>query len=50
MIILGKRYLYVKNPFESKYQFLINRREKVGIKKFKNPKSLIDYSQTMDDV
>ena len=29
---------------------LINRREKVGIKNFKNPKALIDYSQTIDDV
>ena len=25
-------------------------REKVGIKKFKNPKAFIDYSQTIDDV
>ena len=24
-------YLYVKDPFESKYQLLINGREKVGI-------------------
>ena len=36
-------YLYVKDPFESKYQLLINERE---IKKTKNPKAFIDYSQT----
>ena len=26
---IDKIYLYVKNPFESKYQLLINEREKV---------------------
>ena len=46
-----KIYLYVKDPFESMYQMLINGSEKVGIKKSKNPKALfIDYSQTNDDV
>ena len=29
---------------------LINGRGKVGIKKIKNPKEFIDYSQTIDDV
>ena len=43
-------YLIVKDSFESKYQFFINGREKVGIEKFKNPKAFIDYSQTTDDV
>ena len=43
-------YLYVKNPFESKYQQLINGGEKVGFKKLKNPKAFIDYSQTIDGV
>ena len=33
-----------------KYKLLIYRRKKVGIKKSKNPKALIDYSQTIDDV
>ena len=41
---------HVKDPFKSKYQLFINGREKVGIKKLKNPKALIDYSQTIDDV
>ena len=45
-----KIYLYVKDPFESKYELLINRREKVGVKKLKNPKAFIDYGQTIDDV
>ena len=43
-------YLYVKDPFESKYQLLINGRKKVGIKEIKNPKAFIDYSQTIDVV
>ena len=47
---IDKIYLYVKDPFKSKYQFLINRREKAGLEKLKNPKALIDYSQTIDDV
>ena len=47
---VDKIYLYVKNPFESKYQLLINGREKVEIKHEKNPKVFIDYSQIIDDV
>ena len=47
---IDKIYLYVKDTFESKYQLLLNGREKVGIKTLKNPKAFIDYSQTTDDV
>ena len=47
---IDKIYLYVKDPFESKYQLLINGRKKVGIKEIKNPKAFIDYSQTIDVV
>ena len=45
-----KIYLYIKDPFESKHQLLINGREDEGIENLKNPKALIDYSQTIDDV
>ena len=45
-----KIYLYVKDPFKSKYQLLINGREKVEIENLKNPKAFINYSQTIDDV
>ena len=45
-----KSYLYIKDPFKSKYQLFINEREKVGIEIYKNPKAFIDYSQTIDDV
>ena len=47
---IDKIYLYVKDPFQSKYQLLINGREKVEIKTLKNSKACIDYSQTIDDV
>ena len=33
---IDKVYLYVKDPFKSKYQLLIKEREKVGIRKFKS--------------
>ena len=47
---IDKSYLYIKDPFESKYQLLINGREKVGIKKLKNPNTFIDYPKTIDHV
>ena len=39
---IGKIYLCVKDPYESKCQLLINGREKVGIEILKNPKAFID--------
>ena len=50
LLILTRIYLYVKYPFKSKYQLVINGREKEEIKKIKNPKAFIDYSQTIDYV
>ena len=47
---IDKIYLYVKDPFESKYQLLNNGRKKVGIKILKNLKNFIHYSQTTDNV
>ena len=41
-------YLYIKDLLESKYQLLINKREKVGTANLK--KASIDFSQTIDDV
>ena len=45
---IDRIYLYIKDPFESKYQLLINGKERVGIEILKNPKTFIDYSQTID--
>ena len=47
---IDKIYLYIKDPFKSKYQLLINGREKVGTENLKNPKAFTDYSQTIDNV
>ena len=47
---IDKIYLKVKDPLKSKYHFLINGREKVGIKQLKDPKAFIDYSQTTGDI
>ena len=47
---LEKNCLYLKDPFRSQYQLLIKWREKVRIKKLKNLKAFIDYSQTIDEV
>ena len=38
---VDKIYLYVKDPFQSKYQLLIIGRGKVGIKTLKNSKALL---------
>ena len=46
---IDKIYLYVKDPFKSKYQLFVNGREKVGIENLNDAKALIDYSQTIDD-
>ena len=40
---VNKIYLYVKDPFQSKYQLFINGREKAGIENLKNPKPFTDY-------
>ena len=47
---IDKIFLYIKDPHESKYQLLIDGREKKGIEKLKDSKAFIDYSQTIDDV
>ena len=47
---IDKIYLYAKDPCESKYQYLINKRESVGINHFNDSKAFIDYSNNMHDV
>ena len=44
---IDKIYSCIKDPFESKYQLLINAGEKVGFKTLNNLKAFIDYSQTI---
>ena len=47
---IDKIYLNAKDPYKAKYQYLINKREKVGLNHFNNPKAFIDYSNDMSDV
>ena len=47
---IDKTYLHAKDPYESKYQFLINKRESVGLKGLNDPKVFIEYSNDMQDV
>ena len=47
---IDKIYLYAKDPCESKYQYLINKRESVGINHFNDSRAFIDYSNNMHDV
>ena len=45
-----KIYLYAKDHYEDKYQYLINKRERVGINHLNDPKAFIEYSNDMHDV
>ena len=44
-----KIYLYAKDPYEAKYQFLINKSDSPGLKHFNDPKAFIEYSNNMQD-
>ena len=48
---IDKIYLYAKDPYEAKYQYLINKRGKVGLNHFDAHKTFImEYSNDMQDV
>ena len=47
---IEKIYLYAKDPYETKYQYLINKHEKVGLDHFDDPKAFMEYSNDMQDV
>ena len=47
---IDKIYLYPKDPYEDKYQFLIKKRENIGLKHFNHPKASIEYSNNMHGV
>ena len=46
---IDKTYLYAKDAYEAKYQYLINKRECVGINHFNDSKAFIEYSNDMHD-
>ena len=47
---IDKVYLYAKDPYEAKYQYLIKLHEKVGLKCLTDPKAFIEYLNDMHDV
>ena len=47
---INKIYLYAKDPYEAKYQHLINIRESVGLIRYNDPNAFIEYSNDIKDV
>ena len=47
---IDKIYLYAKDSYAGKCQYLINKRESAGINLFNDPKAFIEYSNDMHDV
>ena len=48
--VIDKIYLYPKDLEDPKYQFLINKREKAGLKNLNDPTAFIEHSSAMDDI
>ena len=51
---IDKIYLYAKDPYEAKYQYLIKKREKVGLNHYEvglnHHKAFIEYSNGIQEV
>ena len=47
---IDKIYLYAKDPYKAKYQYLIFKRDCTGLQHVNHPKALIEYSSDMEDV
>ena len=47
---LDKIYLYAKDPYEDKYQYLIKKRQDAGKKHVNNRNAFIEYSSDINDV
>ena len=47
---IDKTYLYARDLNEPKYEYLIKKREDLGIKHVNNPNAFTNCSNTMDDV
>ena len=45
-----KTYIYAKDPYKAKYQYLINKREKVGLDHYDDLKAFMEYSNDMQAV
>ena len=47
---IDKIYLYAQDLCEAKYQFLINKQERAGLKYLNDSKAFIEYSNDMNDI
>ena len=47
---IDKIYLYTKDPYEAKYQLLINKWESTSLKHFNDSKAFLKNSSNMDDI
>ena len=46
---IDKIHLYAKDPHQTKCQFLINKRESIGLKHFNDSQAFLEYSNDMQD-
>ena len=47
---IDKSYLYAKDSYEAKYQYLVNKRETTDLKAIYDSKAFIEYSNDMGDI
>ena len=47
---IDKIYLYEKDPYEAKYQVLINKQESTGLRHLNHSKAFVEYSNYMDEI
>ena len=47
---IDKMYLYAKDPYEVKYQLLINKRKSTGLKYLNDSKAFIEYSNDIGHI
>ena len=47
---IKKIYLCAKDSYGAEHQYFINKREKVGLNRFNDPKAFMEYSEDMQDV
>ena len=47
---IDKIILYAKDPYDAKYQLLVNKRESIGLKYLNDSKTFIENSNDMDDI
>ena len=47
---IDKIYVCAKDPYKAKYNFLINKQESTGLKRFNDSKAFIEYLNDMDDI